>query len=99
MDDFTNSLTDINFLSPFHFKKYADDLNMDLEWKTFDFSRGNGDRMIIDLEKRLVNALRDAKLDNSKVPKLINWLKNSVKFDNELKHTGSEGLYVLSKKI
>tara|TARA_R100001377_G_C3194035_1_gene111782 strand:- start:1864 stop:2625 length:762 start_codon:yes stop_codon:yes gene_type:complete len=97
--DVPMSLTDINFLSPFHFKKYADDLNMDLEWKTFDFSRGNGDRMIIDLEKRLVNALRDAKLDNSKVPKLINWLKNSVKFDNELKHTGSEGLYVLSKKI
>ena len=95
--DVPMSLTDINFFSPFDFQEFADNLNMSLEWRTFDFSRGNGERMVVDLEKRLVNALRDAKLDNSKVPKLIEWLKKSTQYDNERKHTGSEGLYILSK--
>jgi SAM-dependent methyltransferase len=95
--DVPMSLTDINFFSPFDFQEFADNLNMSLEWRTFDFSRGNGERMVVDLEKRLVNALRDAKLDNLKVPKLIEWLKKSTQYDNERKHTGSEGLYILSK--
>ncbi len=91
------SLTDINFFSPFDFQEYADRLNMNLEWHTFDFSRGNGERMIIDLEKRLTNALRDAKLDNINVPKLIDWLKRSIQYDNVKRHSGSEGLYILTK--
>tara|TARA_Y100000310_G_scaffold343340_1_gene450499 strand:- start:1055 stop:1813 length:759 start_codon:yes stop_codon:yes gene_type:complete len=91
------SLTDINFFSPFDFQEFADKLGMKLEWKTFDFSRGNGERMIIDLEKRLTNALRDAKLDNSNVPNLIEWLKKSTEYDHVKKHSGSEGLYTLTK--
>jgi hypothetical protein len=92
------SLTDINFLSPFDFQTYANKLNMNSEWKTFDYSRGNGERMIVDLDKRLTNALKDAGLDNKNVPILIEWLKQASKYDNTLKHSGAEAIYILSNR-
>ncbi|MFA5857121.1 MAG: class I SAM-dependent methyltransferase [Candidatus Pacearchaeota archaeon] len=92
------SLSDIHFISPFDFEEFSKKLDMDLEWKTFDYSLGNSDKMIVDMTKRLTNALRDAKMDNSKVPDLMEWLKKASKYENDFKHTGASGLYILSLK-
>lgn len=70
---------------------------MNWEWTTFRHLEGNGYKMVVDMKKRLTNALRDAKLNNKNVPTFIEWLEKASLYDNTLKHTGSMGLYILSR--
>lgn len=91
------SLSDINFICPFDVMDWAKKLNMKLDWRTFNFDLGNNQKMIIDLKKRLVNALRDAKM-KADVPALINWLEKCSKFNHVNELSGAKGLYILRKK-
>ena len=96
------TLADLHYQTPIDFKKYANNLNMKLKWRTIDKSWAHGDILIRDFQKRLPNVLRDANLpNNSKNIKIfIKWLKENVlPFENSLPHSGATGLYVFSKKM
>jgi ubiquinone biosynthesis O-methyltransferase len=95
------SLTDIHFISPFDIEAWAREAGMMLERvDSCDFSKGNADQMLVDLKKRLANALRDANIDNSNVDVLLNWLeKVSAYMGPNVQGVlmGATGFYVLCK--
>ena len=91
------SLSDINFFTPDDFIRFANENKIEIEIETFDKDWGGGERTIIDFKKRLVNALRDAKLDNSKVDDFLEWLKISIPYFKHSKYTGA--LMIISLKI
>lgn len=90
------SLTDINFLSPFDFIEWAKKLNMKLKWRTFNFNLGNNQKMLIDMKKRLTNALRDANM-KANVPALLAWLQKVSLFNHKKYFSGAKAIYLLRK--
>ncbi|MBI4508422.1 MAG: class I SAM-dependent methyltransferase [Deltaproteobacteria bacterium] len=95
------SLTDIHFLSPFDIEAMAAEAGMILERvDSCDFSKGNGDQMLVDLDKRLQNALRDAGIDNTRVPRLLEWMakvSRSLALERGGPLMGATGFYLLHK--
>ncbi|HYG89073.1 MAG TPA: class I SAM-dependent methyltransferase [Azospirillum sp.] len=92
------SLTDLHFLSPFDFEQIARTHDLSLEWATFGHDRVYSEKLIVDMRKRLTNALRDAKLDNSRVPQFMDWLSQVLTIDNqETRFNGGKGFYVFSR--
>ena len=73
------SLTDIHFFLPDDIKNYAEEKGLKISISTIDQDWGCGERLINDFNKRLRNALRDAKLDASKVDLFIEWLDTARK--------------------
>jgi hypothetical protein len=57
---------------------------------------GGGQRTILDYRKRLVNALSDAKLDNSKVTEFLIWLEKAIPY---FEHTEESGAIMVTKII
>ena len=95
------TLADLHYLTPLDFVGWAKKLGMRLEWSTFDRSWGHGEVMIKDLQKRLPNVLRDAKLPRNKknIESFITWLeKNILHFDYSLPNSGALGIYTLYLK-
>jgi len=95
------TLVDLHYFTPIDFQNFAKKLKMKLVWNTFDRSWGHGDILIKDLEKRLPNVLRDAKLPNNKkqINLFIKWIKTNItSLDNDLPHSGATGLYVFTFK-
>jgi 2-polyprenyl-3-methyl-5-hydroxy-6-metoxy-1,4-benzoquinol methylase len=95
------SLTDLHFISSFDIESWLEGTSLQLvNVRTFDYDWGNGDHMLVDLRKRLTNALRDASLDNSKVNDFIDWLEKGVQYRQENQINGLEGataLYIIHK--
>ncbi len=91
--DVPMSLSDIHFFSPTDFKDYAKEHGYGLEVRSTDFDWGAGKRTLVDMEKRLTNALLDAGLDNSKVPQLIAWLEKAVPYFENNSCTGANIVY------
>ena len=95
------SLTDLHFISPFDIEEWLKDQTLLLvRVHTFDNSKGNGSLMLTDLKKRLTNALRDAKLDNSRVQTFIEWLEKVVRYrkvNNAGGLDGATALYLIKK--
>ena len=96
--DVPMSLTDLHFLCPFDFEEFAEKYDLALEYRSTDFEWGSGERTLIDFDKRLRNALRDAKMDNSKVDRLLEWLKKAVPFHLHDERSGATVAYKLSRK-
>jgi len=99
--DVPMSLTDKHFISPFDIRRWLDGTNYVLtDVKYFDDSRANGEEMLLDMDKRLHNALRDAKLPVEKVPKLISWLRNLVTEEHDTlnKMHGASALYLIESR-
>ncbi len=95
------TLADLHYLTPAEHIKWAQNLRMNLKWKTIEKSWAHGHDLILDFERRIPNVLRDAKLPNNKknILKLLDWLKQDViTFDNSLPNSGAVGLFVYSKK-
>lgn len=95
------TLADIHYLTPNDHKEWAKKINMNLKWKTFDFSWAHGEILLQDFKRRLPNVLKDTKLPNDKkqIKKFISWLeKNVVDMNNTLPHSGAIGIYIYSKK-
>ena len=95
------TLADLHYLTPIEHIKWAKKLRMNLKWRTIEKSWAHGHDLILDLERRIPNVLRDAKLPNNKknISKFLDWLKQDVMtFDNSLPNSGAVGLYVYSKK-
>ena len=62
------SLTDKHFISPFDIRDWLLGTEFKLMNTTyFDFDRANGQPMIIDMKKRLMNAFSDANLPNDSI--------------------------------
>ena len=53
--------------------------------------------MLIDLKKRLHNALADANMDNSKVNDLLEWLSEASKFFKQDNDSGAIIIYKITK--
>jgi ubiquinone biosynthesis O-methyltransferase len=95
------SLTDKHFISPFDIRDWLLGTEFKLLNTTyFDFDRANGQPMIIDMKKRLMNAFRDAKLPNERIPQLIDWLSKVVEEEQESLRSmnGSSALYIIGSQ-
>jgi len=95
------SLTDKHFISPFDIKKWLHGSSFALINVTyFDHHLANGEKMLIDMKKRLHNALRDAELPVDKVPELMDWLTMLVKEESNTleRMNGACALYLLEGK-
>lgn len=92
------SLSDLHFLSPFDMEEIARKHKLTIEWTTFAHDRVTGDKLIIDMRKRLTNALCDANLDNSNVEVFMNWLSKVTRFDSTPSRiNGGKGFYVFTR--
>ena len=87
------SLSDLHFLCPFDFEEYCDKNNYQLTYNSSNQSWGNGKGMMIDFNKRLRNALRDANMENSNVDNLLEWLNKAKNYSVEDSHTGANVIY------
>ncbi len=91
------SLTDLHFLCPFDFEEFCEKHDYALEYRSTYQDWGAGERTIIDFNKRLRNALRDAGLDNSGVDDFLDWFRKAVKSFNTSDATGAAVAYKISK--
>ena len=100
--DVPMSLTDLHYISPFDIEKWLIDTPMKLEkGQLFDHDRSNGFGMIVDMKKRLFNALSDANLPNHKVETMISWLENVIEYQNrntKIESNGANALYIIKPK-
>lgn len=95
--DIPMSLTDLHYLCPFDFEEFAKEYKYNVNYEATDHDWGSGARTIIDFKKRLVNALRDAGMDNSKVEKFLIWLNKAVVYYDEKPWSGATVAYKISK--
>ena len=95
------TLADLHYLTPKDFEIWANKLNMNLKWNTFDKSWAHGEVLIDDFKRRIPNILSDMKIkyDKKNSSNLIKWIKkNILPFDNSLPHSGATGMYVFTNK-
>lgn len=90
------SLTDKHFIIPANVEAWAAQVGLTCRWRTFRYSQAHGEDMITDMRKRLTNALRDAKLDNSRVELLLDWLKQVSTYVDDADYNGAKALYHLT---
>lgn len=96
--DVPMSLTDLNFMCPFDFEDFCKEYGYTLEKiKSTDQDWGSGELAILDMSKRLPNALRDAGMDYSKVDRLLKWLKKAMKYHRTDDFSGAIIGYKISK--
>jgi len=91
------SLTDLHFLCPFDFERFAEDNNMLLEFKSTNQDWGAGQRTISDFNKRLPNALKDAGMDTDGVDRLLGWLQKAVRYHQRCNYSGAVVTYKLQR--
>ena len=91
--DVPMSLSDLHFLCPFDFEDYCKKNKCNLEYKSSNQSWGNGQGMIVDFNKRLRNALRDANMPNKNVDTLLEWLNKAKEFSSEEDYSGANVIY------
>ena len=100
--DVPMSLTDRHFISPFDVEGWLAETPMRLERvQPFDYERANGPQMLVDMKRRLTNALRDANLPNDKVDRALEWLGKVVEYENRItpgRLGGSNALYVITPR-
>jgi 2-polyprenyl-3-methyl-5-hydroxy-6-metoxy-1,4-benzoquinol methylase len=100
--DFPMSLTDVYSISPSDMAKWAKNAGIVLsQIESFDYERGNGKWLIEDMKKRLTNALRDANLPYNKVDEMLDWVKDLIYYNEEIKAgitlEGATCLYLFEK--
>jgi 2-polyprenyl-3-methyl-5-hydroxy-6-metoxy-1,4-benzoquinol methylase len=96
------SLTDIHNITPIDVRKWAERLNFTVvHTESYDHIRVTGELMLKDMQKRLTNALRDAGMDNSRVPELLAFCEDFFLYQKEMndgfRMDGINMLYVLEK--
>lgn len=87
------SLSDLHFLCPHDFEKFAEKNGLDLEMVAVDQDWGGGERLLHDFQKRLPNALRDAGLQTDKVEEFLKWLENVLPYQPTNEFTGATMVY------
>jgi 2-polyprenyl-3-methyl-5-hydroxy-6-metoxy-1,4-benzoquinol methylase len=89
------SLTDKHFICPFDMERWAKKLGFSCHWRTFRHGQAHGEQMLVDMRRRLTNALQDAGLTNSRVDLLLQWLDQARRFELDSEHNGAKALYHL----
>ena len=95
--DVPMSLTDLHYICPFDIKKFCEKKGFKLEYKSIYQDWGSGEIMIHDFNKRLRNALKDAKMDNSKVDNLLAWLSEAKGSFQQNNDSGAVVVYRITK--
>lgn len=90
------SLADKHVINYSDIKNWTSDQDI-VEFDTIAFDVTSGEFLSVDLNKRLTNALRDAKMDNDNVNKLVQWLKINGQFLPENKYSGRIAAYIIKK--
>ena len=84
------TLADRHYLTPIEFIGWSKAIGMKLNFRTFDYDWGFGEKMIKDFKRRLPRVLPG----NRNVKKFIAWLKNHVpSVETPSKFNGALGLY------
>jgi len=96
--DVPMSLTDLHFLCPFDFEEFAEKNDLNIEFKSTNQDWGAGKRTIIDFNKRLRNALKDAGLNSTGVDSLLEWLSKAIKYHQTDEHSGAVVTYKIMEK-
>ena len=91
------SLTDLHFICPFDMEEFCNKNGYQLKYKSIHQDWGSGETMIRDFKKRLVNALNDADMDNSKVDDLLEWMYKANQEFQTSDSTGAIVIYEISK--
>lgn len=96
--DVPMSLSDRHFLTLADFKEMAAESGAGLvDAFSAELSAAQGADFGRDMRKRLTNALRDAKLDNSRVEKAVAWFERNLADFPSGNLSGAETVYVLEK--
>ncbi len=93
--DVPMSLSDIHYLCPFDLEKFTKKLEGKLTYKSSDQDLGHGERLLIDLKKRLNNALCDAGMKGN-VDRLISWLAKTLPYENHANFSGANIVYTIT---
>jgi 2-polyprenyl-3-methyl-5-hydroxy-6-metoxy-1,4-benzoquinol methylase len=89
------SLSDRHHLSINDFRIFAKDTNLQLiECHSLDLELAQGKDFRLDMRKRLINALKDAHLENRRVSSLIKWFEDNMQYFAKNKFSGAEMLYI-----
>lgn len=91
------SLTDLHFICPFDMINFCKSNNYKLQYESIHQDWGCGKHMLKDLHKRLTNALRDAKMDNSNVDDLLTWMSQASRFFTQNNESGAIVIYRITK--
>ncbi|MCI5127477.1 MAG: class I SAM-dependent methyltransferase [Candidatus Electrothrix sp. AS4_5] len=91
--DVPMSLSDLHYLCPHNFEEFSKEHNYNLEIMTADQDWGNGERLLVDFQKRLPNALRDANLPTDRVEQFMEWLAKVLPYQPENEFTGATMVY------
>ena len=97
--DVPMSLTDIHFICPFDMREYAEEKGLELEIRSTDFDWASGKRTVVDFNKRLRNALRDANLPNDRVDRLLGWLAKAMPYHRHDEYSGATVAYKFMNKL
>ena len=95
------TLADLHYLTPVDFIKWADQLELKLNWKTIEHSWGGGDKLIADLKQRLPKIFKDMKINvkQQKIDLFLKWINQRVlPIIQSSEENGAIGIYVLSKR-
>ncbi|KAA3624579.1 MAG: class I SAM-dependent methyltransferase [Proteobacteria bacterium] len=99
--DVPMSLTDLHFIHPWHVDAWCETHGFRVvRFLTCDHARGNGGDLLADFEKRLTNALRDAGLNNAKVPAYMDYLERLVGYlggESSCRLQGATAVYQIDK--
>ena len=97
------TLADLHYFTPIDIINFSKKLKLKIKWYTFDYSWSCGQVLLSDLERRLPNVLKDAKLPTKKrnIDQFIKWIKDHiVPFEKEFKslpNGGALAIYIFSK--
>ena len=94
--DVPMSLSDLHFFLPNDFDQFGEEHNYKVQNNTISHDWGGGEKTILDFRKRLVNALSDADLDNTKVTEFLSWMENAIPY---FEHTEKSGAIMVTKII
>lgn len=93
------TLADIHYFTPKDFEFFSQELQMKLEWSTFDHEWAHGGKLLDDLARRLPGVARDSGLtiDQAHIDKLLHWLRDrALPLEVDHLHSGAIALYRFS---
>ncbi len=91
------SKTDLHYLNPWEFIKFAKDNSYEIKIKYCDSSWGNGTQMVEDLAQRIPLALKDGNIsyDEIKFNKFMEWFSECARW--MIRSIGATAVYKISK--
>ncbi len=91
------SRTDLHYLNPWEFMKFAKDNGYEIKIKYCDSSWGNGTQMVEDLIQRIPLALKDGNIsyDEGKLNKFMEWFSECARW--MIRSIGATAVYKIAK--